>query len=445
MQQNMKRQLNQSLIKWKNQPGRMPLLLRGARQVGKTFLIESFGKQMFTKMVSINFELKPIYKTCFQSLDPVSIVNRINLLAHTNIQPGETLLFLDEIQECPEALESLRYFKEQMPELHVIAAGSLLEFVLNAPDFSMPVGRIQSLYLKPLSFYEYLAALGKETWCEYLQNVTLKDGVDQILHQELLHSLKEYLLLGGMPAVISHYAQHKDYAFCQELQAAILDTYRNDFGKYAKQTDFKYLQILFTKTPGLVGQTIKYASISQDVQSRDLKRAIQLLTCAGILHPVYASHATLLPLNAGQNENKFKLVFLDVGLVQYTTRLAAEILLKEDILLLNRGSLAEQFVGQELLCHMPAYERGELFYWQREKSSSTAEIDYVTHVDSHIIPIEVKAGKTGRLKSLQVFLQEKNALLGVRFSQNPLHYERNILSIPLYMISEMERLVRFTA
>ena len=440
----MKRYLNQQLIKWKQQPGRLPLLLRGARQVGKTFLIEAFGKQMFANMLTINFELKPEYKSCFTTLDPTDIVNRLTLLSRTVIQPGETLLFLDEIQDCPEAIQALRYFKERMPDLHVIAAGSLLEFVLNAPDFKMPVGRIQSLYLKPLSFYEYLTALGKETWCDYLHSLTLTQSIDPVLHQQLLQNVKEYLLLGGMPAVVAHYAQHKDYAFCQELQAAILETYRSDFGKYAKKTDHKYLQLLFSKIPGLVGKTIKYASISQEVQARELKHAIQLLAYAGILHPIYACHASGLPLNAGQHENKFKLLFLDVGLMQYTARLSADIVLTEDILLLNRGSLAEQFVGQELVHIMPAYERSELFYWQREKISSTAEVDYVMPVGSRIIPIEVKAGKTGRLKSLQVFLQEKQTTLGVRISQNRLSYEKNILSIPLYMIAEMERLIQIS-
>jgi predicted AAA+ superfamily ATPase len=437
----MRRTLLQSLMRWKSQPDHMPLLIRGARQVGKTYLVELFGKQAFTNVININFEFKPEYKVCFTSLDPREIVSRLALLSKSPIKPGETLLFLDEVQECPEALQALRYFKEQMPELHVIAAGSLLEFVLNSPNFKMPVGRVQSLYLKPFSFYEYLDAIGHEQWREYLNNVTLQESVDEILHQQLLKKLKEYLLLGGMPAVIQSYLNYQNYQLCQEQQAAILDTYRNDFGKYAKHIDYKNLQLLFAKVPGLIGQTIKYASITQEVQSRELKRALQLLVYAGIINPIYCTQASGLPLNTTQIENKFKLLFLDVGLVQYTSRLGADILLTDDILLLNRGSLAEQFVGQELLTLMPAYEHSELFYWQRDKPSSTAEVDYVTHIGSKIIPIEVKAGKTGRLKSLQVFLQEKKLPLGVRISQQSLSYEKNILSIPFYMIAELERLV----
>jgi len=336
----------------------------------------------------------------------------------------------------------LRYFKEKMPELHVIAAGSLLEFTLNAPDFRMPVGRIQSLYLKPLSFYEYLAATGNDQWLNYLKNITLEEPFDELLHQKLMDRLKEYLLLGGMPAVLQSFLQHGSYQLCQEKQAALLETYRGDFGKYAKHTDHKYLQLLFAKAPGLIGQTIKYSSIDQNVQSRDLKRAIHLLTCAGIIHPVFSTQASGLPFSTTQRDNKFKLLFLDVGLVQYTTRLSADILLASDVLLLNRGMLAEQFVGQELLMMMPAYERADLYYWEREKVGSMAEVDYVINVGSTILPLEVKSGKTGRLKSIQVFLNEKNSPLGVRISQHPLSYERNILSLPLYMIAELKRFVK---
>ncbi len=438
----MKRQLNQSLIKWKNQPGRMPLLLRGARQVGKSFLVEDFGKTHFKYIININFELKPEYKSCFKTLDPAEIIKSLSLLTQTPIIPSETLLFFDEAQECPRCIESLRYFKEQKPELHVIAAGSLLEFVLNDENFHMPVGRIQSLYLKPLSFYEFLDAIGKASWCEYLQTVTLSDGVDEVMHNQLLRAVREYLILGGMPAVVQQFIESNNFQFCHELQAAILETYRNDFGKYAKSVNHKYLQTVFEKTPGLAGQVIKYTNISQDIQSRDLKKAIKLLTYAGVLQPVYLSQANGLPLNTTLNENRFKLLFLDTGLVQYTTHLGIDTLLSDDILLLNRGSLAEQFVGQELLSYKVPYERAELFYWEREKTSSKAEVDYITHVGSTIIPVEVKAGKTGRLKSLQQFLEEKKLNLGVRISQHPLAFERKILSLPLYMIAEFDRLVK---
>jgi predicted AAA+ superfamily ATPase len=227
----MKRSLLKNLIDWRNDPEHMPLLIRGARQVGKTFLVEHFGEHFFKNKVSINFEFKPEYKACFTSMDPEIIVNRLSLLSHQPIQARETLLFLDEIQECPEALQSFRYFKEKMPSLHVIAAGSLLEFLLNREDFRMPVGRIQSLYLKPLSFYEYLDAMDRSQWREHCQSIDLKTEMDPALHQTLLDCVKDYLVLGGMPAVIHRYAKEKNYLRCQELQAGILDTYRNDFGK----------------------------------------------------------------------------------------------------------------------------------------------------------------------------------------------------------------------
>lgn len=437
----MNRDLMQSLLRWKDQSDRMPLLLRGARQVGKTYLIEWLGGQGFDNFININFEIQPEFKACFESLDPAKIINMISLLTSNSIIQGRTLLFLDEVQECPAAIQSLRYFKERMPELHIVAAGSLLEFVLNDTEFRMPVGRIQSLYLKPLSFYEYLDAIGHHNWREHLSQVTLETGIENVLHTQLLKSLKDYLLIGGMPAVIQSYLQHHDYQLCQEKQAAILDTYRSDFGKYAKQINHRYLQLIFSKAPGMVGKTIKYSHFSQDIQARELKPALQLLIHAGIVHPIYLTQASGLPLTTGQVESKFKLLFLDIGLMQYSSRLGADILLADDILLLNRGALAEQFVGQELLTIMRPYEQSELFYWERNKAGSTAEVDYISHAKTTIFPVEVKAGKTGRLRSLQVFLQEKKLEWGIRISQKELSLENNILSVPFYMIPEIDRLL----
>ena len=437
----MKRQISTALSHWKQQPDHLPLLVRGARQVGKSFIIESFGKQSLENVVTVNLEQHPECHSYFESLDPVQIVSKIGLLLAKPIQAGKTLLFIDEIQEGPKAIMALRYFKEQMPALHVIAAGSLLEFVLNSENFRMPVGRVQSYYLKPLSFYEFLGAVGKQQWVDHLGSVSLTEGVDDVLHRQLLDHLRQYLVMGGMPAVIESFINDNDYNVCQERQAAILNTYRNDFGKYAKKIAFENLQTLFQKVPGFVGEQIKYSRIDAEVKSRDMKYAIQCMEQAGLIYPIYHTNASGLPFYSGVNDNKFKLLFLDVGLVQYQIHLSSEILLAEDILLLNRGGLAEQFVGQELLAYTHYYEAGELYYWTREKQSSKAEIDFVVNVGSQILPVEVKSGKTGRLKSMQVFLKEKNLALGLRISSSPLLLERNILSIPLYMIAELARLV----
>lgn len=438
----MYRAIEQYLLDWKEQTDHMPLIIRGARQVGKSYTVEKFGKEHFSNVVIVNFEFNPEFSECFSSLDPEKITNAISTLAGKDIIPQKTLFFLDEIQECPQAITALRYFKEKMPQLHVIGAGSLLEFTLNDETLRMPVGRVQYLYLKPLSFQEFLTVTDNEKLQQYLTDIDLTTEIPTAFHQKLLSLLHEYTILGGMPAVIQEYLNNKNFSNCQNIQAAILNTYRNDFGKYASKTNHKYLQKLFTKAPGLVGQQFKYTKIDPDMRSRDLKTALENLCYAGLINIVYATAASGLPLNSLVNEKKFKLLFLDTGLVKRVTNLDADILLKANLLLINRGSLAEQFVGQELLAYSSPFMEAELYYWSREKASSRAEVDFVTNINTKIIPIEVKSGTTGRLKSLQIFMQEKNSDLGVRISQSPLALEKNILSVPLYMISEIKRLVQ---
>ena len=213
----MKRDLEKDLLRWKNQERRMPLLIRGARQVGKSYAIEKFGKDHFEESIVLNFEQKPEYKNCFNSLEPVKIISAIELMVGTTIHPGKTLIFLDEIQECPQAIMALRYFKEEMSKLHVIGAGSLLEFALNDVSFRMPVGRVQFLYLRPLSFGEYLDACGNSKLRSYLQDF---DGtfIEDVIHQKLLSLVREYFALGGMPAVIAEYLESKSLLQCQEIQ-----------------------------------------------------------------------------------------------------------------------------------------------------------------------------------------------------------------------------------
>lgn len=438
----MQRSIEQYLLNWKNQAARLPLLIRGARQVGKSFVVKKFAEINFENSVTVNFEYSPEYISLFDTLNPEKIVNAIGVLAGQQIIPGKSLLFLDEIQECPMAVKALRYFKENMPNLHVIGTGSLLEFILNDKDFSMPVGRVQFLYLKPLSFREFLTALGKDTLNEFLSSVTLQTEIPEAIHQQLLKLVREYMILGGMPAVVQDYLENKNFILAQNLQTVLLSTYRNDFGKYASQTDFKYLQKVFEKTPGLIGQQIKYARIADDMRSRDLKDALEKLCHAGLISQVYATSAAGLPLNAGVNEKKFKLLFVDIGLVKRATNLPPDILLKEDLLLINQGAFTEQFVGQELLAYDSSLTAAELFYWSRDKKGSEAEVDFVINIDTQIFPIEVKSGTTGRLKSMRLFMEEKKCNLGVRVAQLPLSFHDGVLSLPFYLIAELPRLIR---
>ncbi len=438
----MKRNIEADLLSWKNRERHMPLLLRGARQVGKTYVVEKFGKEEFESLVTLNFEQHPEYKICFESLEPLKIISAIELVMGTTIQAGRTLLFLDEIQECPKAIMALRYFKEQMQELHIIGAGSLLEFVLNDEEFRMPVGRIEFMYLRPLSFGEYLEALGHSKIREYLKTVHVGEVIEEAVHQKTLSLVRQYLSLGGMPAVIAEYLATKKLLQCQDIQNNILMTFRNDFGKYSKRMPHTHLQTIFSKVPGLVGQWLKYSTLDPETAPSTLKNALKMLCDAGLIILVYATSGSGLPFISHRNEKKCKFLFLDVGLVKRSCNLDLEMLFKTDPFLINDGGLAEQFVGQELLAYMGKEESNALYSWVREERNSSAEIDFLMAVDAQIVPIEVKSGASGTLRSLRIFLEEKKIPLGVRISEIPFSLNKDLLSIPFYMIGELPRLIR---
>lgn len=440
----MHREVLATLNRWRLAEVHLPLLVRGARQIGKTYLIEAFGKEYFSNMVSINFELEPEYAQCFNSYDPQAICSQVGILKRQKIIPGETLLFLDEIQECPKAITALRYFKEKMPELHVVGAGSLLEFALREKDFQMPVGRVQFFYMRPLSFREYLRAVGELPLLEFIDQVHCQTQIPNPIHQRLLSLVREYMIVGGMPAAIQSYLANKDWVACQEMQTVLLSTYRNDFGKYASLSQHKYLQTMFTRAPALIGEQIKYVRVDPDMRSRDLKRAMDDLALAGVLTKIISTKGSGFPLNAVADENRFKLLFLDLGLARRANYFDVRLLLEQDLAkseILDAGAMAEQLVGQELLAYQSPFEETQLYYWSREAKSSQAEVDYVISIKNHIVPIEVKAGSTGRIKSLHLFMAEKSCPWGIKICSNPLSIEKNILSLPFYLISEIPRLV----
>ncbi len=447
----MDRDIEQDLLQWKQKINHMPLLLRGARQVGKSFIVDKFGRAHFDNVVTVNFEQDPALARCFDTLHPNEIILALSLTLHQPIEPGKTLLFLDEIQDCPHAIRSLRYFKEQYPQLHVIGAGSLLEFTLNQEDFRMPVGRVQSLYLKPLSFKEFLSAVGYVDLRNFLEQVELTQPISEPVHQTLLKLVRHYMVLGGMPGVLQAYLSTvvvsanmtRTYNLIepQLQQTILLSTYRQDFSKYTKHTQIQYVQRVFEKAPGLVGSHVKYANVDPAARSHHIKSALELLQHAGLIYPIYSTAASGLPLITLMNEKKFKIVFLDIGLMARASHLDAELLLNDNLLLINRGAMAEQFVGQELLAYAPPVDAPQLYFWCREKKSSMAEVDFITTFKSTIIPIEVKAGSTGQLKSLQLLMRENALRLGVRISQQPLTFDGSILSVPLYMVSELPRLI----
>jgi len=421
----------------------MPLLVRGARQVGKSFTIEKFGQEFFDACVTINFDLYPHYATAFESsLEPGRILETLSVIARQDIVPGKALLFLDEIQQCPRAIMALRYFHEMLPELHVIGAGSLLEFALAAEEFRMPVGRIQYLFMYPMTFGEFLDAVGEERARHSIVAHDTTGPFPEAVHAHLLALVKTYCAVGGMPAVVQEYRTGKSVQRCQRLQAAIAQTYRDDFGKYAKKAHLPHLQNLFQSSPKLVGKKFKYTAVDDSVPSRDLKQALELLEKAGVVYRVKQTSGDGLPFEAGASERNFKIVFLDVGLMQNLCGLCGDMLAESDILAVHAGAVAEQFAGQELVENADPFIRAGLYYWAREARTSSAEVDYLVACGSRVLPLEVKAGKSGTLRSMHLFLSQYQSPTGIKVSQTNLQFEDAIMCVPLYAL---ETLLSLTA
>jgi len=436
----MERAIEKVLKEWITDPKRLPLLMRGARQVGKSYIIEKFGRENFETLAVANLEYSPELKICFDSFDPKAIIERLEAYLKCSIVPGKTLLFIDEIQECPSAIMAMRYFKEKMPDLHLIGAGSLLEFVLEEKNFSFPVGRVQFLYLHPLSFEEFMLAQGEERFLEFVRRSTIQNPLALDYHEYLMKQVTKYFILGGMPEAIDSYLVKQSYLNSYTTQENLLRTYQSDFPKYESKTDHVCLEKLFSEAPALVGSHFKYSKVDPHLRAEQLKSALQKLVQAGLLMRIHATSASGLPLRSQINEKKFKLLFLDIGLMRTSLGLEPREILESDLINLRSGALAEQFVGQEILAYRNLYEEKQLYFWEREKASSSAEVDYVINLDGKIVPIEVKAGKTGRLRSLQQFMTEKKCPIGIRISSQSLSFENNILSIPFFMINHLSRL-----
>ena len=435
----MKRDIYKLLIKWKNDEYRRPLLIRGARQVGKTYVINQFGHDEFETFIDLNFEKNPEYKDIFKSLDPDIIIENISLFTGMKIEPGRTLLFLDEVQECPAAIMALRYFYEEKHLLHVIAAGSLLEFTIQSQGFKMPVGRVQYLFLFPLSFGEFLDALGEVALRKHILDIENLKTLPDALHHKLNDYIKKYFVLGGMPLVISQYIRNRDIIQCQRIQQSIIDTYLDDFGKYARQIRHQYLNKIFNAVPTMVGQKFKYSKVDNTIRSRELKRALELLEMAGIVRKIKRTSGAGIPLEAGVKELHFKMLFMDIGLLHAVNKIYLDTTQAKDLNNLFKGAVAEQFVGQELISCQDTYTKPGLYYWAREAKNSNAEIDFLIQKNSTLLPIEVKSGAVGKMKSLFMFLDKYKSNQGFKISQAPFSEDKMILCLPFYAIETFIR------
>ena len=434
----MNRFVDGVLDTWARDDRRRPLLIRGARQVGKTYAVSALGARRFSDVASINLEREPRYRRCFDTLQPRAILDQIGILRARPVEPGSTLLFIDEIQEYPAAIMALRYFYEQMPELHVVGAGSLLEFALEAEQLRMPVGRIQPLYMHPMSFSEFLSATDQKPALEASRAYAA--GLGAAAHDHLVDLLRTYLLVGGMPAVVAEYLATGSVALAGRVQTAITQTLRDDFGKYARASSHRHLDRVFLHAARLVGRKFMYSKVDPESRARELRAAVELLERAGILHRVCSTSGAGLPLGAEADDRHYKVIMVDVGLMQNLCG-ATEQLLDGDPMRINDGAVAEQFVGQELLAHRSPYERPELYYWHRKRKNSSAEVDYVTATAGRVIPVEVKAGKAGRMRSLAVFVETYRPPVAVRVYAGGFRRDGGTVSIPLYGLERLPALL----
>ncbi len=426
----MDRHITSHLLAWKEKPSRKPLLVRGARQTGKSYSITHFAKTYFKgKLHLVNFEKRPDWHAIFkENLSPNRILSDLEILTGNKIVTGEDLLFFDEIQACPKAIAALRYFFEEVPQLHVIAAGSLLEFALS--DIPFPVGRVQILDLYPMTFTEFLNATGNPTAADIISDTPkkLSDAVHNLLNAEL----KKFLFIGGMPECVKTFADTGRMADVFEVQTELIATFRQDFSKYAGRADKSCMNAVFNAVPQHIGHQIKYTALADGFTGPTIKNAFELLEMARMFKKVKASSPSGIPLHANASEKKFKAIFLDTGLLANISGIpVGQEYIKSDLLGIFRGGLAEQFVGQEIIAGSAA----QIYYWSREAKGSNAETDYLIEKEGEVIPVEVKSGKGGSLRSLHLLLDNyPNVKNSYVFSDSHLSKteDQRITYLPLY-------------
>jgi predicted AAA+ superfamily ATPase len=440
---SMKRHRLDDLLAWQRRSDRKPLLVRGARQVGKSYMVREFGRHHFRNVIELNFEMRPDLAGIFAgSLDPERLLRDIKIASQDDIRPGETLLFFDEVQLVPQALTALRYFYEHIPDLHVIAAGSLLEFAIE--EVGLPVGRVESLYLYPMTFEEFLEARQKHQLLALLREHHGYEPLSVFAHQQLLTLFFEYLAVGGMPEAVSVWSETQDLRSVARIHSTLVENYRQDFPKYARRAQVKYVDLVFQAIPRLLGRKFVYSHIDPSIKSRDLKGALQLLSKASVAHVVHHSSANGIPLGAEGKADVFKVIFLDVALAQTLLGLQPGAwILDPKTQFANRGPIIESFVGQELLAHHLSHSRAELFYWVKEKPTSLAEVDYLCIRDGKILPIEVKSGSKRRSKSIQIFLSEKTHVKDFfQISIDNFQRLRGGINIPVYAVETVIKMLR---
>jgi len=447
----MYRKIEDHLADWKSSSYRKPLVVRGARQVGKTYTIEKFAREQYEHYLRINLEQDRNLRHVFESLQPQEIINELTALYQVPIIDEETLLFIDEIQVAPKAIAALRYFHEQRPGLHVIAAGSLLDIALNEMQYAMPVGRVEFAFMYPMTFCEFLIALNENGLVNTIHGFTLGEKISPAIHHRILELLRLYFFIGGMPEAVAYYNREKDLSGIERIHSGLIQSIQFDFAKYGTRKQQEHLKDVLHYVANNIGTKVKYANISKSVHSNLLKDAFIKLEMSRIIHLIRHTRSSYVPVTRLQDPNKFKPIFLDIGVLNY---LAGIKLVNVDKLVTAfEGALAEQFVLQELIAGSKHYHEQKLNYWIREAKNSNAEVDCLFQVGNEIYPIEIKAGKRGTLKSLHIFLAEKNKKTGIRLNLDTPSIGKglqasvnlpdidqltyNLISLPLYLAGNL--------
>ena len=430
----MKRFALQDLIIWKNKINRKPLIVNGARQVGKTWLLQEFGKTHYKEVLYINFERNTrIQKLFDQDLDPNRLLLGLELEYGHKIDALNTLIIFDEIQTTPKAITSLKYFYEEMPQYHIVAAGSLLGVTLHS-GISFPVGKVDRLNLYPLNFYEYLDALGQEKLVELLRSQNFE--MISVYKDTLLDYLKQFMYIGGMPEVVSAFIKNKDFSEVRQIQEHILVDYSNDFSKHIPQDTLPKVMSVWNSIPAQLAKENKkfmYSNIVANGRAKDFEDAITWLIDSGLIYKINRLAKPFLPIKGYQESNIFKLFLLDVGLLSAMSKLDRRILLDGDELFTEfKGAITEQYVLQELM----SLNDLEISYWGND--SGQAEVDFVVQFESNVFPVESKAGMNLKAKSLKVYIDKYNPKLAIRTSQADYKKTNNLYDIPLYMLENIK-------
>lgn len=437
-----KRLIDRELSHWAGEKERKPLLLRGARQVGKTSAVRHLAEQ-FQYYVEIDFNERTDVHYLFEgTYSPHEICQMLSVMFRVPIIAGKTLLFFDEIQACPKAINRLRYFYEKYPELHLIAAGSLLEFALEElPSYG--VGRIRSIFMYPFSFEEFLWATGNYALAAMLNESSPYNPLPIPIHEQAQRILRIFLVLGGMPDVVARYCKDGNLMECQNILSELIQSFRDDFSKYRKRVPTLRIDAVFRSIAEQGLGKFIYNKVNTEASTKQIKDALETLVLAGLVHPVTHTAANGIPLGAEANEKYRRMLLCDTGMLQRLLNLdIADIMSSTELQIVNRGAIAETFIGNELVKAASCYSPQPLYCWHREKPGSNAEVDYVVQVGSEIYPIEVKSGVKGSMQSMRLFLQLKGLSKGIRTSLENFGFYDDILLYPLYAIKNIFKSVQ---